>query len=303
MTRLAQAATSRALVTGASGFIGTRLCRSLRESGVEVHAVSRVARRDGDMRWWTVDVTDDESFARLARDVRPDVVFHLASHVSGSRALGAVVPTLRANLASAVNVLVVAAEIGCHVVLAGSSEEPDQNAPLPVSPYAAAKFAASTYAEMFRRMYGVSVVTLRIFMVYGPGQRDETKLIPYVITSFLHGEAPRLASGTRPVDWVFVDDVVEALLAASRARDLDGQPLDVGSGVLTPVRAVVEEIVRRMRPSVEPLFGAVSDRADERMRVASLGETAAQLGWRPRTSLASGLGATIEWYSMKAGER
>jgi UDP-glucose 4-epimerase len=301
MSALRSLAGEQALVTGASGFIGSRLTVRLLEAGANLHAVSRSERRSPDVRWWTTDVCDTQAALALVRDVRPDLIFHLASHVSGSRGLDAVLPTMHANLVSTVNVLLAAAEVGCkRVVLAGSLEEPDEGSePVPVSPYAAAKFAASTYGRMFHNLHGLPVVTLRVFMVYGPGQRDETKLVPHVITSLLRGESPKLSSGTRPVDWVFVDDVVEALVASVTAAAAVGETFDVGSGELTPVRAVVEEIVRLMRPSAEPRFGALPDRPNERVRVADVGRTQAVLGWTPRTPLDRGLATTVEWYEAR----
>lgn len=291
-----------ALVTGASGFIGSRLCERLVEAHAEVHAVSRSERTGSAVRWWSTDVRDTEATLALVRKVKPDVIFHLASHVSGSRGLDAVLPTLHANLVSTVNVLLGAAEAGCRrIVLAGSLEEPDSDDPypVPVSPYAAAKFAASAYGRMFHSLHGVPVVMLRLFMVYGPGQGDETKLVPYVITSLLRGESPELSSGTRPVDWVYVDDVVDALIASARTDEALGESLDVGSGTLTPIRSVVEEIVRLLRSSVEPSFGTLPDRPKERVRVADIERTQALLGWAPRIPLNQGLAATIDWYAAR----
>jgi UDP-glucose 4-epimerase len=198
-----------------------------------------------------------------------------------------------------VNVLVAAAETGgTRVVLAGSLEEPDGGdpEPTPVSPYAAAKSASSAYGRMFHSLYGVPVVVLRVFMVYGPGQHDQTKLVPYVITSLLRGHPPELSSGRRPVDWVYVDDVVHALLASATADAAVGETIDVGSGILTPIRGVVEMLVELMRPPVEPAFGALPDRPRERVRVADVARTQAILGWAPGTSLETGLAATIEWF-------
>jgi UDP-glucose 4-epimerase len=143
------------------------------------------------------------------------------------------------------------------------------------------------------------VVLLRIFMVYGPGQRDEKKLVPYVITSLLRDESPALSNGTRPVDWVYVDDVVDALLASAGAPGAVGETIDVGSGTLTPVREVVDEIVRLMRPSVELRFGAVPERPNERVRVADAERAGALLDWAPRTSLEHGLAATVDWYTTR----
>jgi UDP-glucose 4-epimerase len=291
-----------ALVTGASGFIGSRLAARLLEADAKVHAVSRSERTSADVRWWAADVCETEAARTLVRSVKPDFIFHLASHVTGSRGLDAVLPTLHANFLSTVNILLAAAEIGCkRVVLAGSLEEPDgeDREPVPVSPYAAAKFAANTYGRMFHSLHGLPVVTLRIFMVYGPAQPDETRLVPYVITSLLRGESPQLSAGTRPVDWVYLDDVVDALFASATTSGVLGKTLDVGSGMLTPVRAVVEEIVRLMRPSADPRFGAVPDRPNERIRVADVERTRALLGWAPRTPLSRGLAATVDWYTAR----
>jgi UDP-glucose 4-epimerase len=291
-----------ALVTGASGFIGARLAARLLEAAANVHAVSRSERTSADVSWWAADMCDTEAARTLIRSVKPDFIFHLASHVTGSRGVDAVLPTLHANLLSTVNILLAAAEVGCkRVVLAGSLEEPDGEGrePVPVSPYAAAKFAANTYGRMFHSLHGLPVVTMRIFMVYGPAQPDETRLVPYVITSLLRGRSPELSAGTRPVDWVYLDDVVDALLAAATTEGVLGKTLDVGSGMLTPVRAVVEEIVRLMRPSVAPRFGAVADRPNERVRVADVERTQALLGWAPRTPLSRGLAATVDWYTAR----
>jgi UDP-glucose 4-epimerase len=291
-----------ALVTGASGFIGSRLADGLLEAGAIVHAASRSERASAEIRWLTTDVCDSQAARALVHELKPDLIFHLASHVSGSRDLDVVLPTVRANFLSTVNLLLAAAEVGCgRFLLAGSLEEPDEEDrdPAPVSPYAAAKFAGGAYARMFHRLYGVPVVLLRIFMVYGPGQRDETKLVPYVITSLLRGESPALSNGTRPVDWVYVDDVVDALIASASSDAVVGETVDVGSGTLTPIRAVVEEIVRLMRPSAEPRFGALPDRPNERIRVADVERTRALLDWGPGTTLEDGLAGAIDWYAAQ----
>jgi UDP-glucose 4-epimerase len=289
---------SRALVTGASGFIGGRLCRRLLAEGAEVHAISRRPHQNDAVRWWQSDLGDTDSVASTLGRIRPDVVYHLAGYVSGSREIDAVLPSLRDNLVSAVNVLVAAARLGCSVVLAGSQEEPEPEAddPVPASPYAAAKLAAGSFARMLHALHGLRVVHLRIFMVYGPGQHDRTKLVPYVITSLLQGARPKLSSGTRPVDWVYVDDVVDACIAASARGDLAGTSLDVGTGQLVTIRAIVERIVETVGTGVEPDFGALPERPLEIVRAADVERTKDRLGWQARTTLADGLRSTVDWY-------
>jgi nucleoside-diphosphate-sugar epimerase len=292
---------ARVLVTGATGFIGGHLCRRLAADGVEVHAVSRRQRQsdDGIERWWQCDLADEAATLELVRECQPDTVFHLASHVYGSRDVSLVLPTLRDNLQSTVNLLLAAHEVGCRrIVLAGSMEEPTAVAEvaIPSSPYAAAKWAASGYARFFHALYGTPVVIARIFMVYGPDQKDLKKLIPYVTLSLLGGEAPSLTSGTRQVDWIYVDDVVQGLVALAASPGIGGSTLDLGSGETASVREVVEEIHAIIASADPPTFGDVADRPMEQIRVASIHATHARTGWRPRTSLREGLEKTVSWY-------
>lgn len=289
------------LVTGASGFIGGHLCRRLADAGAEVHGTSRHAPATASppIRWWQADLAEPAPVRKLVADVRPDVIFHCAGAAVGLRDLDQVEPMLRGHLLSTVNILLAATESGCRrVILAGSLEEPVPGdfESSPSSPYAAAKFAATGYARMFRDLYGIEVAILRVFMVYGPEQRELWKLIPFVITSLLRGESPALGSGQRPIDWVYVDDAVEAFVAAAVADSCPSRILDVGSGTAITVRELVERLAPMVRPDARPGFDAAKDRALEQVRVADPGPTRELLGWTPGICLDEGLRRTIEWY-------
>jgi nucleoside-diphosphate-sugar epimerase len=294
----------KVLVTGASGFIGTHLCGRLHQMGAEVHGVSRVVRavEERSVRWWQGDLSDITIVQKLLSAIKPEVIFHLASHVAGAREVNRVLPTFASNLASTVNLLTVVTEVGCQrLVLAGSLEEPsaDEVDAVPGSPYAAAKWASRAYARMFYDLYRTPVVIARIFMVYGPGQQDLRKLIPYVILSLLKGDPPQLSTGQRPVDWIYVADVVDGLMALAFTAGVEGCTIDLGSGILVPVRDVVEQIVQVVGTGVEPLFGAVPERPFEQIRVAETAQTHAKLGWRPTTSLKIGIEHTVAWYRQQ----
>jgi UDP-glucose 4-epimerase len=290
----------RLLVTGGSGFVGARLCRRALGQGAIVHAVSRQPQSASDgLRWERVDLTDYGAVRDLLLALRPDVVVHLASEVSGSRDRDLVLPMMQANLVAAVNVMLASADAECRrVVLAGSMEEPDLGDPGAVaqSPYAVAKWATLAYARLFHALYELPVVHLRVFMVYGPGQRDLRKLVPYVTVSLLRGRAPKLTSGAREVDWVYVDDVVDAFLKAAAAPGLEGASLDIGSGELITARALVVRLSEVVGGDVDPEFGAIADRQLERVRVADPTTAAQAMGWRPRTPLDEGLERTVEFY-------
>lgn len=292
---------ARALVTGASGFIGAAVTRRLLQEGVEVHALYRRTPPENlhDAIWRQCDVEDGAAVRRIVGTVRPDFMFHLASHVSGSRDLEIVGPTLRSNLLSTVNVLTAATETGCRrVVLTGSMEEPAPSAAwsVPGSPYAAAKSAASAYGRMFHLLYGAPVVTLRLFMVYGPGQTDLKKLVPYTIMSLLDGTAPRLSSGRRNIDWVYVDDVVESYMRAALRDGVEGKTIDVATGNRVSVRALVERLVALINAGITPQFGALAERVGEQEPVADLTAAETLLQWRANTDLNEGLKRTVSWY-------
>jgi UDP-glucose 4-epimerase len=295
----------RVVVTGASGFIGSHLRRVLRERAAEVHCVSRYQPSSTleSEQWWQVDLTDLESTRRLLRSVEPEIVFNLAGEVRGARDLDGLLPTLAGNLHTALNAMVASAEIGpIRFVHCASMEEPGTDEPLaaPGHPYAASKVAASSYGRMFAALYGLQVVLLRIFMVYGPAETEERHLVPSTILALLRGEAPQLGSGRRRIDWVYVGDVADALVAAGLADDLAGQTIDIGSGERTSVREVVERITALLAPSIEPRFGDVPDRALEHERVADVERTRNMLGWTSSTSLDDGLARTVEWYRAQS---
>ena len=239
MDHLAQIAHSKILVTGAGGFIGEHLCHRLLGCGASVHAVSRGLRRsqyDG-LRWWQADLRDADAVRVVVKAVKPDFIFHLASYVVGARQLQVVLPTFNDNLASTVNMLTIVAEVGCRIiVLTSSSEEPVtfNDTTFPCSPYAAAKWASTIYGRMFSQLFQTPVVMPRIFMTYGPDQKDLNKLVPYAITRLLRGEAPQLSSGHRRADWIYVDDVIEGLVRAAAMPGIEGSTFDLGTGLLDP---------------------------------------------------------------------
>jgi nucleoside-diphosphate-sugar epimerase len=296
----------KALVTGASGFVGSHLCRRLREAGAEIHAVSRSARTNetSSVRWWQGDMADIATVRRIVLAAKPDVIFHLSGLVTAASELALVLPTLHSLLVSTVNILTAAKEIDCgRVVLTGSLTEPvpDHNEVIPGSPYAVAKWAGSAYGRMFCQLYGLPVVIVRPFMTYGPGQ-DTGKLIPYVTLSLLRGEMPRLSSGRWEADWIYIDDMISGLIAAARAAGAPGSTIDIGSGTLVSIRSIVQHLVDLTGSQAAPVFGALKDRPLEQVRVADVSRAYNVLGWRPTVPLIQGLQLTVDWYRQSIKE-
>lgn len=293
----------KVLVTGAGGFLGSHLVGALRRSGADVSAVFRRAVPSDlpGVHCVRGDLGDAATARELVASTKPDVIFSLTSSGAGAPDLELVLPTLRSDLVATVNVLTAATQLACRrIVLAASSEEPAPGAAdlVPSSPYAAAKAASSAYARMFYALYRCPVVITRPAMAYGPGQRDH-KVIPYVILSFLRGQPPRLGSGRRLLDWVYIDDVIAGLLAAADAPDVEGCTMDLGSGTLVPVRTIVEQLAHLVGCEAEPVFGALPDRPRETVRAADTSTAFVKLGWRAETCLERGLASTVDWYRRR----
>jgi UDP-glucose 4-epimerase len=295
----------KVLVTGGSGFIGHHLCRRLCDEGSEVHASSRhtQASAPGGPVWWQADMAEPADARRVFAAVAPQIVFHLAGSVGAGPDLDLVLPTYHSLLTSTINVLLMAAESGCsRTILVGSLTEPaigNADDGIPMSPYAAAKWAGSAYGRMFHALYGTPVVILRPFMAYGPAQAP-TKLIPSVSLSLLQGVAPKLSSGKTKADWVYIADVIDAFMQAAIMPGIDGKSIDLGMGSLASVRDVVERLVTIAGTRVEPLFGALPDRPSENEVASNPAIAAELLNWKATTSLESGLRQTFEWFKSNA---
>ena len=300
----------KAVVTGAAGFVGANLVRRLVREGVDVVAL----HRPGGDAWRLVGLVDVERVALDVRDapalretlvrVRPDWVFHLAAHgaYSWQTDRDAILAT---NLTGTVAVVDAATEVDAEaVVVAGSSSEygvrdhapSEDELPEPNSDYAVAKAAATLYCGYAARERGANAVTLRLYSAYGPWE-DPRRLVPTLLAHGLANRLPPLASPSIARDFVHVDDVCEAFLAAARrAAELRGRVYNIGSGVQTSLASIVGEVRRLLRIEMEPIWGSLPDRDwDTDVWVANVDRARRELGWQHRLDLPRGLEATLDW--------
>ncbi|NLE99425.1 MAG: NAD(P)-dependent oxidoreductase [Anaerolineales bacterium] len=294
----------RVLVTGPTGFIGARLTLRLIECGAEVWAgvhPSELAGAAGllpaGVRVAALEVQEPSSVRQAVDQAQPEVVFHLAAAGVSDRGIAAR-QALRVNVLGAVHLLeALQPEAVRRVILVGTCHEYGQReTPEGLDPcdfYAASKAAAWAFGRAFWRATGLPVVTVRLFQVYGPGQ-PERMLVPAAIRAALTGADFPTTPGEQQRDFIYITDVVDGLLAAAQAAGVDGQSLDLGTGVAQPVRGVVERIWELADAKGRALMGALPYRQGEAMRlVADADRTAALTGWRARTGLDLGLRQTI----------
>lgn len=294
-----------ALVTGATGFIGRHLVRRLLADGVVVHAIARTQPRlvtKESLVWHIGSLADEQFVASTLLSTQPALVVHLAGSVTGSRDVTALLPTMRGLVGNTVTLL---AGLAAHtpdarVLLAGSMEDSLGADSAPSSPYAAGKEAARRYGELCHRLYGTRVTTARIFMVYGPGDTSPTRFVPLVTRSLLRGHSPALSSGERPVDWVYVDDVVDGLLTLASSAAAIGRTLDLGSGATHSVREVGTRLADLVGVGPPLGWGLIPDRPWERVGTAHVRQTTLTCGWQPRVDLAEGLRRTVDWWRRQS---
>ncbi len=299
------------LVTGASGFVGANLALRLLADGHEVHLLLRPefapwrieAFRDR-VQLHRVDLTDGAAVQSLVAKIKPAWIFHLAAYGAYSQQAdpGAIV---RTNVQGTANLLEACLKIGFEAfVNAGSSSEygfkdhaPTENDFLePNSRYAVAKASATLYCRHIAQHHGAPVTTLRLYSAYGPYE-EPTRLLPTLIVRGLKGELPPLVNPDIARDFVHVADVCEAFILAARSARKDGAVYNVGTGVQTSLRQVVETARRAMQLSAEPQWGSMPDRVwDSTVWVANHRKIKEELGWKPSLNFEEGFRSMLDWF-------
>lgn len=297
----------RVLLTGATGFLGSHLARALVLAGADVHGLGRrvAAGVDGaGLTWHRADLLDPGSVAAAVAAARPSIVFHLAAYGTTPAERDEAM-AVRVNVEGSLALWQALGATTLRVVAAGSSGEygaaampAREDAPCaPVDVYGASKLAAGNLLLALGRRDGREVVVLRLFGVYGPGDRPE-RVLPHVIASLLAGRPAPLTHGEQRRDFTYVSDAVDALLlAATRPLEPAVQVLNVGGGGCHRLRDVLEAAARLVGADREALlqFGALPSRPGDPQRLcASLDAVGKSLGYAARVSLADGLARTVD---------
>ena len=302
----------RAIITGATGFVGANLARRLLADGHDVHLLVRPRHRSWRIaairpavQVHIVDFGDDEGLTRLVGEIRPEWIFHLAAHGAYATQTN-LQQMVQTNIVGTMNLVEACLRSGFEAfVNTGSSSEygfkadaPAENAWLePNSHYAVTKAAATIFCRYTAQSRGVHLPTLRLYSVYGPYE-EPTRLMPMVMTRGLAGELPPLVHPDIARDYVYIDDVTEAYMrAASYPGQEPGAVYNVGTGEQTTLREVVDVARRVLGVAAEPRWGSMPQRVwDTDIWVANSRKIQHDLAWRPRFSFEDGFRAMVEWY-------
>ncbi|HEX8143154.1 MAG TPA: SDR family NAD(P)-dependent oxidoreductase [Pyrinomonadaceae bacterium] len=302
----------RAIITGATGFVGANLARRLLSDGQEVHLLVRPSHSS-----WRIDsirrqvqlhevaLEDSEALTQTVARIRPDWIFHLAAHGAypSQTDLRRMIQT---NLTGTINLVEACLKTGFEAfVNTGSSSEygfkdhaPSEDEALePNSHYGVTKASATLFCRYTAESRALHLPTLRLYSVYGPYE-EPTRLVPRLITHGFRNELPPLVNPSIARDYVYVDDVTEAyILAAKRAgQQPHGAVYNVGTGIQTSLAEAVETARRVLLVECEPRWATMPERAwDTSTWVADNRRIKEALGWRPTYTFEQGFRRTVEW--------
>jgi dTDP-glucose 4,6-dehydratase len=313
------------LVTGAGGFIGSHLAEALVRAGASVRAFVRYTSR-GDHGWLEAadpdvvreleifrgDLANPEAVAGAVAG--RDVVFHLGALIPIPYSYRHPREFVTANVSGTLNVLEASrrAEVG-WIVHTSTSEVygTAQKIPIneehrlhPQSPYAATKVAADQLALSYQRSFGTPVAIVRPFNTYGPRQSARA-VIPTIITQALSRETIELGATDPTRDFLYVGDTVAGIMRAGSTDEIEGEVINLGTGVEVSIAEVVQRVLRLLQRDVSVSFD------DDRLRppdseverlVADVAKAKELLGWAPETDLDQGLQRTIDWLTGSLSE-
>ncbi len=302
---------TRVLVTGISGFIGSHLARRLVAEGAEVHGLVRNSSNlwrihdlNNQINLHYVDLRDFGAVTKVAQDIKPQKVFHLAAYVNVSRSLEVIDEMVEVNIKGTLNLLRALDRTGydCFINTGTCEEYGDNPAPFredqipnPVSTYSASKTCTTIFCRMLHKIKGLPVITLRPFLTYGPGQ-ESNMLIPALIEKAIKGEAFEITEGEQTREFNYVDDIADGFVRASITPRAIGEIINIGNGLEYKVRDVVAMILELMNRPIKPKFGALAYRPGEAWHFYCDNTKARELlGWEPKVNLEDGLKMTINW--------
>jgi UDP-glucose 4-epimerase len=300
----------RYLVTGGAGFLGSALSNRLARQGHEVLVLDDASAGDPsqllpEVKFVRGDINDKALLWTLLPGV--DCVFHLAAKVSVPESQLYPRDYDTVNVGGTVTLMEAIRDTKVRrVVLASSGAiygEQDQipfkeSAEVhPLSVYAVSKLAAEYYVRTIAAQCGVEAVCLRIFNAYGPGQRVPNAHPPVIANYLKHaltnGSIVIHGDGSQTRDYVYVDDVVNALVTSATAKGIDQEIINVGSGVETSVKELVRLIVQVTETKPEEIYNPHKNGGVSRM-AADISKAYAKLNYLPLIPLETGLRLTIE---------
>lgn len=306
----------KVLVTGGAGFIGSHLVDRLIQEGHEVVVVDNLStgkRRNLNRaaRFFKLDI-QSSGLERVLRNERPHMVMHLAAQMDIRKSVEDPMFDAQVNVLGTLNVLQQSIKHGVRKVVFSSSggaiygeqeiyPAPESHVTRPLSPYGVSKLCGEQYLSYYQRVNGLQIVSLRYANVYGPRQdpEGEAGVVAIFIQKLLNNEQAIVnGNGRQTRDFVYVEDVVEANLAAM-GQDIQGT-YNVGTGEETSVNDLLGILVRHTNSTCKEVHGPAKG-GEQARSVIDSGKLRQELSWESRTELSEGLKHTVDYFRERMG--
>ena len=309
---------TKVLVTGGAGFIGSHLVTGLLDNGYSVAVVDNLS--SGQLRNLDHRATfyhapiNDQRIKQIIQREGPEIIFHLAAQSSVRQSTLDPVTDADSNVLGTIRLLDAAASEGVEKIVFSSTGGAiygnpdtvpcDEDAPVnPLTPYALSKYVSELYLELFYRTYGLQYTILRYANVYGPGQdpNGEAGVIAIFAGLMLRGRSPNIyGDGEQERDFVYVSDIVEANLAAMYRGD--GRIYNIGAGEPVTINRIYSLLQECTEFRQEPVYRP--RRAGDVLKIAlDYSRATRELGWEPKTPLEEGLRHSVDYVRQASVRR
>lgn len=311
------------ILTGAAGFIGSHLAATLLRRGRQVIGVDNfdpfydrqlkaqnlAALRSSSFEFVEADIRDTQAMSALFQRARPEMVIHIAALAGVRPSIEDPARYVSVNMDGLVSVLEAARASSCrNIVFASSSSVYGNNAKVPfaetdsvdapISPYAATKRSGELTCNVYAELFGMSIVALRFFTVFGPAQRPDLAISKFMRAIAAGRPVPMFGDGTTSRDYTFIDDIIDGVLASSEYAAAAGlgsmRIFNLGNSQPITLAEMIQSIgdVVGRSPVIEthPM-----QPGDVQRTYADISRSAEELGYQPRTSFREGLERQWQW--------
>lgn len=312
------------LVTGGAGFIGSHVCEGLLRAGHSVSCLDDlndfyspeikrrnlrdIASQGGEFHFHEADISDAGKVQEVFRQTRFDQVIHLAARAGVRPSLEAPALYQRVNVEGTVNILEAARQTGVKkLILASSSSVYGVNSKVPfsesdpifspISPYAASKLACESLGHVYHHLYGLDVVMLRFFTVYGPRQRPDLAIHKFARLIQAGKPIPVFGDGSTARDYTYIEDIVQGIIACTR-NSFGFEVFNLGESQTVTLARLIEVLESALGKK------AIIDRqpaqpGDVPITYADVSKARARLDYRPGVKIETGVQQFVEW--LKGG--
>jgi nucleoside-diphosphate-sugar epimerase len=287
------------LVVGGNGYLGKFLVKVLRENEADIFVISRNCEQSNSQ--FSVDITNFDETYKVIQKIKPDIVYHLAANISRNRDFTIYEEMATVNVQGTLNILKSLEGIDAHFIFTSSSEIYGNNAspfhenqiPKPVSPYSLTKINAEILVQTYSTNQSKKFTNLRVFNFYGESM-PEGFFIPQMIQSLKKGKDFLMTKGEQVRDFLYVGDVVKALVLTAKNTSSYGETMNVCSGKGTKLSQLAAAVNTAMKTKAKIVLGAIPYRDNEVWEMIGDNSKIKKItGFEPKISIDKGIEIVI----------